>query len=62
MGAECIIGFTSKRRELNMTQSEIKFALNDIKETLAIYTNSPQNDYTRKLWAEWDFLVSKLEA
>lgn len=45
-----------------MTQSEIKFALNDIKETLAIYANLPQSEYTRKLWAEWDLLVSKLEA
>lgn len=45
-----------------MTQAEIKFALSDIKETLAIYANSPQTDYTRKLWAEWDFFMSKLEA
>jgi len=45
-----------------MTQSEIKFALNDIKETLAIYADLPQTDYTRKLWDEWDRLMSGLES
>lgn len=44
-----------------MSQNEIRFALADIKETLAIYANSPETAYTRKLWAEWDALMAKLE-
>lgn len=43
-----------------MTQDEIKFALNDIKQTLAIYADAPATAYTRKLWAEWDALMEKL--
>lgn len=44
-----------------MTQAEIKFALNDIKQTLAIYADQPQTAYTRKLWAEWDALIVQVE-
>lgn len=44
-----------------MTQAEIKFALNDIKETLAIYADAPQSPYTIKLWAEWDALIAQVE-
>lgn len=44
-----------------MTQAEIRYALNDIKETLAIYANSPMTAYTAKLWAEWDRLISMVE-
>lgn len=40
-----------------MTQTEIKFALNDIKATLAIYADAAPTNYTRKLWAEWDALI-----
>lgn len=44
-----------------MTQVEIRFALADIKETLAIYADQPMTDYTAKLWSEWDDLIAKLE-
>lgn len=40
-----------------MTINEINYALNDIKETLQIYVNSPQTSYTKKLWEEWDRLI-----
>jgi len=43
-----------------MTQAEIKFALADIKATLAIYADQPQTNYTRKLWAEWDALIVRV--
>ena len=45
-----------------MTYNEIRFALADIKATLAIYADQPMTDYTAKLWAEWDSLIAKLEA
>lgn len=43
-----------------MTKGEITYALEDIKETLAIYANSPMTNYTAKLWREWDLLIVQL--
>lgn len=45
-----------------MTQTEIRYALADIKATLAIYADQPASDYTRKLWAEWDALIVQVIA
>jgi hypothetical protein len=42
----------------NFTLSQVNFALADIKETLAIWRDQ-DTEYTRKLWAEWDFLIVK---
>jgi hypothetical protein len=39
-----------------MTLDQISYTLADIKETLAIWRDA-ETDYTRKLWAEWDYLL-----
>jgi hypothetical protein len=41
-----------------MTIAEINFALADIKETLAIYSDSAMTGYTTKLWNEFDALIA----
>jgi glutathione synthase/RimK-type ligase-like ATP-grasp enzyme len=40
----------------SMTIAQIDYALTDIKETLDIWRDQ-ETDYTRKLWAEWDYLI-----
>ncbi len=45
-----------KNRFKRLTIDQINYALADIKETLHIWRDT-ESDYTRKLWAEWDYLI-----
>lgn len=46
-------------RAKKMTTEQLRFAIRDVKETLAIWRDEPETDYTRKLWAEWDAYVTE---
>ena len=48
---------TLRAKYRNATAATIHYALQDIKETLAIWRDA-DTDYTRKLWAEWDYLLT----
>ena len=45
----------------HMNHAQITWALNDIKETLQIWRDE-ETEYTRKLWAEWDYLIALKQA
>jgi hypothetical protein len=42
------------------TVTEMRFALKDIRECLDIWRDT-ETDYTKALYAEWDYLVVKLQ-
>lgn len=48
----------AKYRGANL--AKVRFALADLRETLAIYRDE-DTEYTRKLWSEWDFLIVKAQ-
>jgi len=43
-----------KNRAKSLSMVELLGALRDINDTLTIYANSPETEYTKKLWSEFD--------
>lgn len=50
-----------EKRAKAMTDDNLLFALRDISETLGIFNGEENDDYTRKLWAEWDAYIVELQ-
>lgn len=41
-------------RAIEMTDADLLYAIRDVRETLDLWRDQIETDYTRKLWAEWD--------